>query len=291
MVLIGLCTYYTEDICASITEFLYSKTLRIPEFFDHEDISDYPQLFVEPWRLMQQIKPTPAAHHICNKPFVFKDLHNYTHVFLRDDIAERPLEQYIYRSSLRCEISERIFAVEVDRKRLNISVERLKPACFIAQQKEHSVNKSITVQSSTEPSLSKKTHSILKTYPSSLQLKTKKTVLKNWDCFKENGFPKIILSIYLMLSIHLLSNVHIFNFELYFIVFLYNVLKSNHFMLDKILRGSILEITSTNYKILDKKPKMTVARPLAHKNSPTESFVFNRPYCVTIKQRESRTYL
>jgi len=63
-------------------------------------------------------------------------------------------------------ISECIFAVEVDGKRFNISVERLKPACFTAQQEEHLINKSITVQPSTETSLLKNTHSILKIYPS-----------------------------------------------------------------------------------------------------------------------------
>jgi len=36
--------------------------------------------------------------------------------------------------------------MEVDRKKLNISVEHLKPAYFTVQQKEHLVNKSITVQ-------------------------------------------------------------------------------------------------------------------------------------------------
>jgi len=66
--------------------------------------------------------------------------------------------------------------VEVDRKKLNILVERLKPAYFTAQQKEHLVDEPITVQSSTETSLLKKTHSILKTYLIAAQLKNKKTV-------------------------------------------------------------------------------------------------------------------
>jgi len=51
IVLIGLRTCYKEDIRASTAEFLYGKTLRIPgEFFDHEDMLNDPQPFVEPFR-------------------------------------------------------------------------------------------------------------------------------------------------------------------------------------------------------------------------------------------------
>ena len=181
IVLIGLRTCYKEDIRASTAELLYGKTLRIPgEFFDHEDMPNDPQPFVEPFRkLMQQIRPTSAAHHIRSKPFVFKDLYTCTHVFLRDHAARRPLEQpYTGPHRIAERISERVFAVEVDGRRLNVSVERLKPAYFTAQQEEHStpVSKPTAVQPSAEPSSSRKTHSILKTYPSASQLKSKKTV-------------------------------------------------------------------------------------------------------------------
>jgi len=37
-------------------------------------------------------------------------------------------------------ISDRVFAMEVDGKRLNISVERLKPGYFTAQQEEQAIN-------------------------------------------------------------------------------------------------------------------------------------------------------
>jgi len=78
---------------------------------------------------MQRIKPTPAAHHVRNRPFVFKDLYTCMHVFLRDDTAKRLLKQpYIGPHHVLKKISERVFAVEVDGKRLNISMDRLKSA-------------------------------------------------------------------------------------------------------------------------------------------------------------------
>jgi len=141
IVLIGLCTCYKEDIRASTAKLLYGKTFRIPgEFFDHEDMLNEPQPFVEPFRrLMQRMKPTAAAHHLRNRPFVFKDLYTctqvYTPVFLRDDSIKRPLEQpYTGPHRVVERISERVFTTEVDGKRFNISVDRLKPAYSTAQQ-------------------------------------------------------------------------------------------------------------------------------------------------------------
>jgi len=141
------------------------KTLRIPgEIFDHENMPNDPQSFVKSFRrFMQQIKSTFVAYHIRNKLFVFKDLHICTHVFLRNDIAKRPLEQaYTNPHRIMERISERVFAVEVDGKRLNISIECLKLAYFIAQQEEQAVNKSM------KSSSLRKIHSILKIYPSAL---------------------------------------------------------------------------------------------------------------------------
>jgi len=64
IVLIGLRTCYKEDIHVSIAKLLYGKTLRIPrEFFDHEDMPNDPQPFVEPFpRLMQQVNTRYTSH-------------------------------------------------------------------------------------------------------------------------------------------------------------------------------------------------------------------------------------
>jgi len=72
IVLIKLRICYKEDIRASTAELLYSKILRIlEEFFDHEDMPNDPQPFVEPFqRFMQRMKATPVAHHVRNRPFL-----------------------------------------------------------------------------------------------------------------------------------------------------------------------------------------------------------------------------
>lgn len=77
VVLLGLRSCYKEDIRASAAELLYGRPLRVPgEFFDHEDMPQNPQYFVEPFRrMMQQIEPSPTAHHTHNK-------HLYTRIYI-----------------------------------------------------------------------------------------------------------------------------------------------------------------------------------------------------------------
>jgi len=78
-------------------------------------------------------------------------------------------------------ISKRVFMVEVDGKRFNVSVDRLKPAYSTAEQEKLPTNKPGTVQ--WAPNLtpmglssSKNIRSILKTYPSAMQSRNKKIV-------------------------------------------------------------------------------------------------------------------
>jgi len=139
MVLIGLCTCYKEDIRASAVELLYGRVLRIlGEFFDHEDMPNDPRPFMELFRrLMQQVKPTPAAHYTRDKPFVFRDLYACmctlcTYVFLRDDSAKRPLERLytdLHRAVER--VSDHVFTIEVNERYLSGM-----PAYFAVQQEE-----------------------------------------------------------------------------------------------------------------------------------------------------------
>jgi len=68
------------------------------------------------------------------------------HIFLKDNTTERLLEHsYTSPYDIAKRISERIFAMEVDGKRLNISVECLKAAFFTAQREKHLINKPITI--------------------------------------------------------------------------------------------------------------------------------------------------
>lgn len=93
-VLLGLCTSYKEDIKTSAAELLYGSTLRVlGEFFDTEDPSTDPEIFIEKLRIhMRQLRAQPTAHHIKLRPFIHKDLQTCSHVFVREDAVRKPLD-------------------------------------------------------------------------------------------------------------------------------------------------------------------------------------------------------
>ncbi|XP_011051900.1 PREDICTED: uncharacterized protein LOC105144612 [Acromyrmex echinatior] len=70
IVLLGLHSSYKEDIHASTRPRKNSSNSRF----------------------MQRIRLIPTTHHIRNKSFRYKDLHTYTHAFLKNDTVKYPLE-------------------------------------------------------------------------------------------------------------------------------------------------------------------------------------------------------
>lgn len=135
-VLLGLRTSYKEDLKASAAELLYGSTLRIPgEFFDSEDPPTDPEFFVEKFRIhMRQIRAKPTAHHIRPKIFIYKNLQTCSHVFIREDAVKKPL-QAPYNGPYKVveRISDRLFAIDVQGRVVDITTERLKPAYTITQ--------------------------------------------------------------------------------------------------------------------------------------------------------------
>lgn len=169
-VLLGLRTSCKEDIKASAAEILYGTTLRIPgEFFDSEDPPIDPEIFVEKLRVhMRQLRAQPAAHHIKPKPFIHKELHTCTHVFVREDSIRKPLDApYNSPFEITERITDRLFAVNINGRITNISTERLKPA--------YTMNPFETDQPSTSPpsTTDHQPERVLRTY---LKPKAKKSV-------------------------------------------------------------------------------------------------------------------
>lgn len=134
-VLLGLRTAIKEDIGASAAELVYGTTLRIPgEFFLDEEMPPDPKFFVEKFREhMRQVRPTPTAHHDKRKAFVHRTLYECTHVFVRVDRVKRPLEHpYEGPFKILDRPSDFVFTLEIKGERVNVNVDRLKPAFFEA---------------------------------------------------------------------------------------------------------------------------------------------------------------
>lgn len=109
----------------------FGTTLRLPgEYFNNEDISTEPQIFVDKLRRhMQDVKSQPTAHHCRRTPFTHKTLYTSTHVFIRVDSTKKPLDQpYEGLFQVLDRPSDSFFKILFKGHPTNISVDRLKPA-------------------------------------------------------------------------------------------------------------------------------------------------------------------
>ena len=137
VVLLGIRTTYKKDLKVTSAELLYGTTLRLPgEFFIDEEPSADLQIFVEHFReLMRSVRSAPAAHHNKKKPFAHKMLYTCTHVWVRVDAVQKPLE-FAYEGPYEVleRITDFVLLVNVKGQAETISPERLKPAFFVTSE-------------------------------------------------------------------------------------------------------------------------------------------------------------
>lgn len=138
-VLLGMRTAYKEDLRASAAEIMYGETLRLPGELlvpapGPEKVEDAADLVVGLRRHMANIRPTSASRHTHRASFVFKELSNATHVFLRDDTVRRPLQPPYTGPHAVIERSKdgKTFTIDFKGKPVVVTVDRLKPA-FVEQ--------------------------------------------------------------------------------------------------------------------------------------------------------------
>jgi hypothetical protein len=93
LVLLGIRTAYKEDLQSPAAELVYGEPLRVPsELLVPTAPKVEASVFMQQLRRhMDQLRPTPGAHHASPATFVHKDLRDSTHVFLRQDTIRRAL--------------------------------------------------------------------------------------------------------------------------------------------------------------------------------------------------------
>ncbi|GFS49980.1 uncharacterized protein NPIL_317131 [Nephila pilipes] len=130
IILLVLRTTWRADFQSTPEELLYGENIRLPcDFF--KDTKFQPQsVFVQKLKLtVKQVKPVPFSYNCKQKSFVFKDLQNCSHVFVRTDIVSQSLQPQYHGPYQVIKRSDKIFTLLVKNKNVNISVDRLKP-CF-----------------------------------------------------------------------------------------------------------------------------------------------------------------
>lgn len=140
IVMLGLRSTIKEDHHATPAEFLYGTTLRLPGEFLSNDASTVPRdEFVKNLRTaMLSLRPTPPVQHRTQKPFVHSQLTDCTHVFVRNDAVRKPLQPPYDGPFLVKKRKEKYFIIEFSKRLPNtkISIDRLKPAFFTADEKD-----------------------------------------------------------------------------------------------------------------------------------------------------------
>lgn len=156
MVLLGVRSAFKEDLKCSSAELVYGEPLRLPgELLVPSPSQQHAsEDFVSQLRsIMANLRPVPASHHTRPSSFVFRDLADATHVFLRDDTVRRSLQPPYKGPYEILARNDKNLTLNVAGKRHEISIDRTKPA-YIVPDPERDVPVSPPVPLVPEPSTS-----------------------------------------------------------------------------------------------------------------------------------------
>lgn len=134
LVLLGIRAAWKEDLGTTAAELVYGEPLRLPGEFlaTSEKSSDDPSTYVGRLRQrLAELQPTPGTRHGARKTFIFKDLANCSHVFIRN-IASKGALQPTYDGPHKVERRHaRHYTVCVRGRSIPITLDRLKPVYFL----------------------------------------------------------------------------------------------------------------------------------------------------------------
>ena len=153
MILLGLRTIHKEDIRASPAEMVYGTTLRIPcEFFGDNSRNTTTTEFATNLReTMRRLHPPQTAWHDKGRVFVHPALSSCRNVFVRNDSIRPSLSPPYDGPYPVLQRAEKYFKINVNGRPVNISVDRLKPAYTIDEQKRPTCDGSVPSTSNEHP--------------------------------------------------------------------------------------------------------------------------------------------
>lgn len=150
-ILLGLRAAIKEDIGVSVSELVYGTTIKLPGEFFAESTSkctNEHDLVASLKKHFNIIRPVSTSNHSRTSPFIFKDLKNCTHVFLRIDAVKTPLQRPYAGPYLVKNRTDKIFTLLIKGKERHISIDRLKPA-YVDFDTQINLNPALTTNSST----------------------------------------------------------------------------------------------------------------------------------------------
>ncbi|CAD6997702.1 unnamed protein product [Ceratitis capitata] len=143
IVLLGIRAAWKEDLGATPVDLVYGEPLRLPGEF----LAPSPRRGLPPSNIAERLRshfadlaPQPVARHGQRKTFIFKELASCSHVFVRRDAPHHAFTSPYegpYRVISR---HEKHFIIEIRGENAVISIDRLKPVFFLADDDNNAEN-------------------------------------------------------------------------------------------------------------------------------------------------------
>lgn len=163
LVLLGIRSAIKNDLQASPAELVYGEPLTLPgEFFDPSapDTTDLSDFTARLNTFANNLKPVAASRHNSSKIFIFKELANAEHVFLRDDTSRPPLRPVYTGPHKVLERGTKTFKLLIKGKPVVVSVDRVKPAHILVDDETARGEQSREPFPSPKPSLDSSPHPV-----------------------------------------------------------------------------------------------------------------------------------
>ncbi|GFW00890.1 uncharacterized protein TNCV_1761281 [Trichonephila clavipes] len=151
IILLGLRTIWRADFEATQAELLYGESIRLPCDFFEVTLFQPQSEFVQTLKAtIKDFKPVPFSYHSKQKHFIFKDLKDCSHVFVRLTVFFEACNSHImYPIKLPTDLTQFLhFSLNV--KNINVSINRLKP-CFYHNSSESDSESSIREDTPNKP--------------------------------------------------------------------------------------------------------------------------------------------
>ena len=143
LVLLGIRSSFKLDLGCCSALMLYGTSFYLPgEFFNSlPDSSSTAHSFLQSLSdHISKLKPCPLRAASSQKPFVHPDLNSSSHVFLRNDAVQRPLQQPYSGPYKVLKRFSKTFIIDYRGKRQCVSKDRLKPAYLANNEQDENMN-------------------------------------------------------------------------------------------------------------------------------------------------------
>lgn len=154
-VMLGIRSAWKEDIKATPAELVYGTTLRLPgEYLSPPTMTTISNSeYVDHLRRrLQTLRPVRPTRHGQRNVFIFKELDNCSHVFVRHDAVRTPLQQPYDGPFEVIERTEKLFTIRRSGKKVVVSIDRVKPAFILVDTvQDHPVRECATNTNESQP--------------------------------------------------------------------------------------------------------------------------------------------